>query len=111
MVKNEDYKKILNSFISCVSHGDYYSIKEMSKLQLEKIERQEDKIDKEIKKIKNIKKLRNCKTKPLEELNNKELISILEKYSTYIINQVKKANNIEILQQEILTVDEFIKKI
>lgn len=111
MVKNEEYKNLLKSFISCVSHGDYYSIKELSKLQLEKIEEQEQKIKKEINGIKGHIELRKCKTRTLEELNSIELIKLLKNYSIYITRKIEKANNIQLLQKETLTVEEFIKKI
>ena len=34
MVKNEDYIKLLNKMVSCISYGDYYAVKELSILQL-----------------------------------------------------------------------------
>ncbi len=37
MVKDEDYISFLKSIISCINHGDYYSVKEMSNLELEKM--------------------------------------------------------------------------
>lgn len=37
MIKEEDYIKFLNSIIACVSHGDYYSVKELCMLELEKL--------------------------------------------------------------------------
>ena len=38
MVNEEKYIKFLKQIISCISHGDYYSVKELSQLELEKIE-------------------------------------------------------------------------
>lgn len=46
MVRDEKYISFLKQIISCISHGDYYSVKELSQLELEKIE-------KEVKKHKN----------------------------------------------------------
>lgn len=37
MVKDEDYIAFLKSIIACVSYGDYYSVKELSNLELEKM--------------------------------------------------------------------------
>ena len=37
MIKDEYYISFLKSIISCVSHGDYYSVKELSNLELEKM--------------------------------------------------------------------------
>lgn len=37
MVKEEDYIKFLKAIISCISHGDYYSVKELSYLELERM--------------------------------------------------------------------------
>ena len=37
MIKDEDYIAFLKSIISCISHGDYYSVKELSNLELEKM--------------------------------------------------------------------------
>jgi len=40
MVDNEKYITFLKRIISCISHGDYYSVKELSQLELEKIEKE-----------------------------------------------------------------------
>ena len=47
MIKDEEYINFLKSIISCISHGDYYSVKELSTLELERI----NKISKNDKKI------------------------------------------------------------
>ena len=39
MVNEEDYVKFLNKIISCINHGDYYSAKELSQLELDKIKK------------------------------------------------------------------------
>ena len=52
MVKNEDYFNFLKSIISCISHGDYYSVKELSNLKLEKMKKQEKEIQKDLKRKK-----------------------------------------------------------
>lgn len=38
MVNDEKYISFLKQIIACVSHGDYYSVKELSQLELERIE-------------------------------------------------------------------------
>ena len=35
MIKNEEYINYLKKIISCVNNGDYYSIKELSILELD----------------------------------------------------------------------------
>ena len=47
MVKDEEYIEFLELIVSCISHGDYYSVKELSTLELERI----NKISKNDKKI------------------------------------------------------------
>ena len=37
MVNDEEYINFLNMIGACVSHGDYYSVKELSNLELEKM--------------------------------------------------------------------------
>lgn len=37
MVKDEEYINFLKMIVACVSHGDYYSVKELSNLELEKM--------------------------------------------------------------------------
>jgi hypothetical protein len=37
MIKDEEYVRFLKGIISCISHGDYYSVKELSNLELEKM--------------------------------------------------------------------------
>ena len=36
----EKYIKFLKQIISCINHGDYYSVKELSQLELEKVQRE-----------------------------------------------------------------------
>lgn len=40
MVNNEKYITFLKRIISCISHGDYYSVKELSQLELEKMKKE-----------------------------------------------------------------------
>ena len=39
MVNKEEYVKFLNQIITCINHGDYYSAKELSQLELDKIKK------------------------------------------------------------------------
>lgn len=41
MINDEKYVIFLKRIISCISHGDYYSVKELSQLELEKMENRE----------------------------------------------------------------------
>ncbi len=38
MESNEEYINFLKHIISCISHGDYFSVKELSQLELERLE-------------------------------------------------------------------------
>lgn len=50
MVSDERYIKFLKAIISCVSHGDYYSVKELSNLELEKMKKEHKNIETKINK-------------------------------------------------------------
>lgn len=39
MINDEKYITFLKRIIACISHGDYYSVKELSQLELEKMEK------------------------------------------------------------------------
>ena len=97
MVKNEEYIKILKSMISCVSHGDYYSVKELSYLELENWRKKEEKIKNEIKEMSYL--IKNYKNKTLEELNTKEIMNLMNLYSYYIVNKVS---------EDVISFEEFI---
>ena len=40
MENKEEYVKFLKQIISCINYGDYYSVKELSQLELDKIEKE-----------------------------------------------------------------------
>ena len=42
MIEDEEYIMFLKSIIACVDHGDYYSIKELSNLELERVNKKID---------------------------------------------------------------------
>lgn len=39
MIKEEEYIKYLKAIISCIDHGDYFSVKEFTNLELKRIEK------------------------------------------------------------------------
>lgn len=43
MIEYEEYAKFLKMIIACISYGDYYAVKELSNLELEKINKMERK--------------------------------------------------------------------
>ena len=102
MVKNEDYTNLLKKMVACVSYGDYYSVKELSKLQLDKIKQINRRVDKELNK---------CKGKPLEEWTNSQLVTLLNMYSNYILKKIEKTDSIKELQIMTVSIDEFIRNI
>ena len=40
MINDEKYITFLEHIISCVSHGDYFSVKELSQLELERMKKE-----------------------------------------------------------------------
>ncbi len=40
MINDEKYITFLKRIIACISYGDYYSVKELSMLELERMEKQ-----------------------------------------------------------------------
>ena len=110
MIKNEEYIKILKSMISCVNQGDYYSIKELSNLELQKIKKDEDKIKKEVRKLKSNRKIKKNKEKPLECWANEELKLLIENYSQFMLKKIESTNNIKQLQNQAISIQEFISK-
>lgn len=51
MVNDEIYITFLKRIIACISHGDYYSAKELSQLELEKMEKHMKQCKKESERI------------------------------------------------------------
>ena len=111
MVKNEKVIQLLKTMIVCVSRGDYYTIKELSNLELENMEKEEMKIKQEIKKIKETKKFRKYRDIPLENWEKEKIICLAKQYSLYIINKVENSNDIEELKQEVTSIEEFAKQV
>ena len=109
MIKNEDYKKILKMMVSCVSHGDYYSIKELSNLELEVMKLNEKNIKKEINRY--TKKLKNKIYTNKDELDKEDLAQLFNLYSTYILEKIEEARSLSELQLHSITFEEFIKQL
>ena len=42
MIKEEDYMEFLKMIISCISQGDYFAVKELSNLELEKLKKSQN---------------------------------------------------------------------
>lgn len=110
MISNEEYICFLKSIISCISHGDYSSAKELSHLELEKMTRQEKKNKKEISRAKRNIKVSQSKDKCLERYNSKELGKIIEVYSEYILNIIERTDSIKEVQKKAISIEEFIEK-
>ncbi len=104
MIKNEEYKKILKMMEACVSHGDYYSVKELSNLELEVMNLKEKNTKREVKKY--TKKL-NLKGK----IDKENLMELSNLYSTYILEKIENAKSLSELQSEIISFEEFLKYI
>lgn len=57
MIKDEEYIAFLKCVISCISYGDYYSVKELSNLELERMNKKiEPKVCEQIYKVNRIDK-------------------------------------------------------
>lgn len=100
MIKNEEYKKILKMMESCVSHGDYYSVKELSNLELEVMNLKEKNTKKEVQKY----------TKK-EKIDKENLMELANLYSTYILEKIGNAKSLSELQSQTISFDEFLKYI
>ena len=60
--------------------------------------------------IKKEKIIRKNKEKPLNCWKNEELRKLIEGYSEYILQKIENAKNIKELQQEAISVKEYIEK-
>lgn len=111
MVSNEKYRNFLNAIISCVNYGDYFSIKELSNFELEKIVNEEKRNVQEKNRIKRSRKMLERNIKGLEENESEKLKEIINGYSEHILNIIETNRNIEELQKEVILIKEFIDKI
>ena len=102
MVKNEEYIDYLKKVISCVSNGDYYSIKELSVLKLDTLNAENVLMKKNLHKY--IKKKK--KKKGLKNLEKQEPLYIVNLYIEYLFNEIKESKGVK----EIASIEEFIQE-
>ena len=102
MIKNEEYIDYLKKVISCVNHGDYYSIKELSILKLDILNEETSLMKKELHKYvgSNI-----CK-KELKSLEKQEFLYMVNLYIEYLFNEIKESKEVE----KIASIEEFIQE-
>lgn len=107
LIKNERYLQVLKSITVCISRGDYYSAKELSNLELDKMKEIEKITEKDVKKSKNIKK---TKKDIFMEYNEDSVNDGILKYSKYITNKIERAEDLQELKRETISFEEFMKK-
>ena len=103
MIKNEEYMDYLSKVISCVSHGDYYSVKELSVLKLDNLKKETKMMEQKMEKFI---KANKCK-KELKKLKEQENIYFVNTYVDYLYNELKKSKKLN----EIASIEEFIEEI
>ena len=103
MIRNEEYIDYLKKIISCVSEGDYYSIKEFSILKLDKLKKDTITMEKE---LNTYLKTNKCQ-KELKHLKNNEAVYFVNRYMDYLFNRIKENKEFK----EIASIEEFIQKI
>lgn len=103
MIKNEEYMDYLSKVISCVSHGDYYSVKELSVLKLDNLKKETKMMEQEMSKFI---KANKCK-KEWKNLKEQEIIYFVNTYIEYLYNEIRKSKKIN----EIASIEEFIREI
>lgn len=108
MIKNEKYLQVLKSITVCISNGDYYSAKELSNLELDRMRETDKVIDKDIKKSEKIGKSKKDILKKYSEYNMEEGIL---KYSNYITKKIENAKDLQELKKETISFEEFMKKV
>ena len=103
MIKNDEYMDYLSKVISCVSQGDYYSVKELSVLKLDNLKKETKMMEQEMGKFI---KTNKCK-KELKKLKEQEIIYFVNTYVDYLYNELKKSKKLN----EIASIEEFIQEI
>ena len=103
MIKNEEYIDFLKKVIACVRNGDYYSVKELSVLELDNLKKDtnimEKELDKYVRKSKYKKELKNIK--------NNDIIFLVNKYVEYLFTRIEENKELE----KIVSIEEFMQKI
>ncbi len=102
MIKNEQYTQFLNSIISCINNNDYYSIKELAMLEIEKMQRDNKLNQKNIKKI----KLKKHMKKTKKYINVRQYIA-MNLYITFLLDKINKAKDVSELKRQIISLYEF----
>ena len=102
MIKNEEYINYLKKIISCVNNGDYYSIKELSILNLNKLKEETSLIEKELDKYMET----NIHKRELRDIKEQELLYVVNLYMEYIFDEIKENKELK----KIASIEEFIQK-
>ena len=102
MIKNEEYINYLKKIISCVNNGDYYSIKELSILNLNKLKEQTSLMEKELDKYMET----NIRKRELRNLKEEELLYVVNLYTEYIFDEIKENKGLK----KIASIEEFIQE-
>lgn len=103
MIKNEEYIDYLKKIIACVSHGDYYSIKELSTIKLDTLKKNTINMEKELQKYL---KTNKCQINQ-KDIKNKENRCFENLYMEYLLSRIKEHKALK----EIASIEEFMKKI
>lgn len=103
MIRNDEYMDYLQKIISCISNGDYYSVKELSILQLNNLKKDTKMMEQELKEYVKINK---CK-KEIKKLNDCRQTYLLNKYVDYLNNIIKDEKNFK----EIASIEEFMQEL
>ncbi len=103
MIKNEEYIDYLNKVIACVNNGDYYSIKELSILNLNKLKDDTIYMKKELRKYIET----NISKRELKNLEKHECLSIVNLYIDYLFNELNKNKELK----SIVSIEEFMQGI
>ena len=103
MIKNEEYIDYLKKVISCVSNGDYYSVKELSVLKLNTLKEETILMEKELHRYieSNV-----CK-KEIKNLKKEELLYMVNLYIEYLFHEIKENKELK----KIASIEEFIQEI
>ena len=102
MIKNEEYIDYLKKVISCVSNGDYYSIKELSVLKLNTLNEETKEMKKNLHKF--VRK--NTDKKERKNSDKQEVFHIVNLYIDYLFNEIKERQG----TQKIASIEEFIQE-
>lgn len=103
MIRNDEYMDYLQKIISCISNGDYYSVKELSILQLDNLKKDTKIMEQELKEYVKINK---CK-KEIKKLSDCRESYLVNKYVDYLNNIMKDEKDFK----EIASIEEFMQEL